>query len=49
MVIDKANGGKADALAECAVYAGDPGCFRESLRIIDTATAAELDERQNPK
>ena len=35
-------GGKADALAECAVYADDPGCFRESLRIIDTATAAEL-------
>ncbi|MBJ6985478.1 pitrilysin family protein [Luteimonas sp. MC1750] len=35
-------GGKADALAECAVYAGDPGCFRESLRIIDTTTAAEL-------
>ena len=35
-------GGKADALAECAVYADDPGCFRESLRIIDTTTAAEL-------
>ena len=24
-------GGKADALAECAVYTGDPGCFRDSL------------------
>ncbi|WP_132998698.1 M16 family metallopeptidase [Luteimonas arsenica] len=35
-------GGKADALAECAVYEGDPGCFRESLRIIDTATAEEV-------
>ena len=35
-------GGKADALAECAVYAGDPGCFRESIRIIDTSTAAEV-------
>ena len=23
-------GGKADALAECAVYTGDPGCFRAS-------------------
>src|SRR5690606_28488302 len=35
-------GGKADALAECAVYAGDPGCFRESLRIIDGSSAAEV-------
>ena len=25
-------GGKADALAECAVYTGDPGCFRDQLR-----------------
>jgi zinc protease len=35
-------GGKADALAECAVYARDPGCFRESLRIIDTSTARQV-------
>ncbi len=35
-------GGKADALAECAVFTGDPGCFRESLRLIETATAADL-------
>ena len=25
-------GGKADALAECAVYTGNPGCFRDSLK-----------------
>ena len=35
-------GGKADALAECAVYTGDPGCFRESLDVIETATAADV-------
>lgn len=35
-------GGKADALAECTVYTGDPGCFRDSLEIIETATAADL-------
>jgi zinc protease len=35
-------GGKADALAECAVFAGDPGCFRDSLRTLETATAADL-------
>jgi len=35
-------GGKADALAECAVFAGDPGCFRESLQVIETATGADL-------
>ncbi len=32
-------GGKSDVLAECAVYAGDPGCFRDILRDIDAATA----------
>jgi len=36
------SGGKADALAECTVYTGDPGCFRDSLKIIDTATARDL-------
>ncbi len=35
-------GGKADALAECAVYTGDPGCFRESLDRIATSSAAEV-------
>jgi predicted Zn-dependent peptidase len=35
-------GGKADALAECAVFTGDPGCFRASLDVIETATAADL-------
>ncbi|GAA5066748.1 M16 family metallopeptidase [Lysobacter panacisoli] len=36
------SGGKADALAECTVYTGDPGCFRDSLKIIDTVTVGEL-------
>ncbi|MGB3394572.1 MAG: pitrilysin family protein [Stenotrophomonas sp.] len=35
-------GGKADALAECAVYEGDPGCFRTSLATIDQASAEDL-------
>lgn len=35
-------GGKADALAECAVYMKDPGCFREGMATIETATAAEV-------
>jgi predicted Zn-dependent peptidase len=35
-------GGKADALAECAVFTGNPGCFRDSLKVLDTATPAEL-------
>src|SRR4249919_1606872 len=35
-------GGKADALAECTIYTGNPGCFRDSLKTFDTATAAEL-------
>jgi len=35
-------GGKADTLAECAVFTGDPGCFRSSLANLDTATAADL-------
>ena len=35
-------GGKADALAECAVYTGDPGCFRDSLKTIETASAADI-------
>jgi predicted Zn-dependent peptidase len=35
-------GGKSDVLAACAVFAGDPGCFRESLRLIESATPAEV-------
>jgi len=35
-------GGKADALAECTVFEGDPGCFRRSLANIDAATAADV-------
>ena len=35
-------GGKADALAECAVYEGDPGCFRTSLANIQNASAADV-------
>ncbi len=35
-------GGKADALAECATYTGDPGCFRDSLKVLDGATVANL-------
>lgn len=35
-------GGKADALAECMVYTGDPGCFRQSLANIEATSAAEL-------
>ncbi|MBV2209013.1 MAG: insulinase family protein [Thermomonas sp.] len=32
-------GGKADALAECAVFVGNPGCFRDSLKVLAEATA----------
>ena len=35
-------GGKADALAECAVYMKDPGCFRESLKTLAEATPEAL-------
>ncbi len=35
-------GGKADALAECAVFMGDPGCFRASLKTLAEATPASL-------
>lgn len=31
-------GSKADALAECAVFAGNAGCLRESLKILSAAT-----------
>lgn len=35
-------GGKADVLAECAVFTGNAGCFRDSLATLDAATAAQL-------
>ena len=35
-------GGKADALAECTVFTGNPGCFRDSLEILAKAAPAEL-------
>ena len=35
-------GGKADALAECTVFEGEPGCFRRSLATIDAASAADV-------
>jgi predicted Zn-dependent peptidase len=35
-------GGKADALAECAVYEGDPGCFRTTLANLQSATVADI-------
>ena len=35
-------GGKADVLAVCQVYAGNPACFRSSLATIQSATAAQL-------
>lgn len=35
-------GGKADALAECAVFMRDPGCFRASLKTLAEATPEAL-------
>ena len=35
-------GGKADALAECAVYTKDPGCFRASLEVVRDTTVANF-------
>ena len=35
-------GGKADALAECAVFTGNPGCYRDSLKTLESATPAQL-------
>ncbi|HXW09975.1 MAG TPA: pitrilysin family protein [Steroidobacteraceae bacterium] len=37
-------GGKADVLASCEVYEGDPGCYRRSLRTIAAATPADLQQ-----
>ncbi|NGP53031.1 pitrilysin family protein [Thioalkalivibrio sp. XN8] len=35
-------GGKSDVLAGCAVYTGDPGCFRASAERIESASAADV-------
>src|SRR5690606_40814730 len=35
-------GGKADVLAECAVFARDPGCFRTQLANFAATTAADV-------
>ena len=35
-------GGKADALASCAIYTGNPGCFRISLANVAKASAADV-------
>ncbi|HEY0659780.1 MAG TPA: pitrilysin family protein [Lysobacter sp.] len=35
-------GGKADALAECAIYTGTPGCFRDTLKTLAETKPAEL-------
>ncbi len=35
-------GGKADALAECAVFTGKAGCFRDALATLSKASAAQL-------
>ena len=40
-------GGKADALAECAVFMGNPGCFRDSLKTLAEATPANLQASGN--
>ncbi len=37
-------GGKADALASCATFTGDPGCFRESLANVQSATREQVRE-----
>ncbi|MGQ4582281.1 insulinase family protein [Lysobacter sp. F60174L2] len=35
-------GGKADALAACEVYVGDPGCYRDTLATVAAVTPAQL-------
>ncbi|HMG52996.1 MAG TPA: pitrilysin family protein [Kofleriaceae bacterium] len=37
-------GGKADVLAQCQVYAGNPGCYRTTLATVQNTTAAQLKE-----
>ena len=40
-------GGKADALAECTVYTGNPGCFRDQLARIQSSTPAQVKATAN--
>jgi predicted Zn-dependent peptidase len=40
-------GGKADVLAECTVYTGNPGCFRDSLATIAASTPAQVKATAN--
>jgi predicted Zn-dependent peptidase len=35
-------GGKADVLAQCQVFVGNPGCYRATLANIQNSTAAQL-------
>ena len=35
-------GNKADGLAECAVYTGNPGCMRDSLQTLNEATPSSV-------
>jgi predicted Zn-dependent peptidase len=35
-------GGKADALASCATFTGNPGCFRDSLATVAAATPEQV-------
>lgn len=35
-------GGKADVLAECAVFTGNPGCYTKTLSIIDKSTTNDV-------
>ena len=35
-------GGKADVLARCQVFTGNPGCYRTALATIQSATPAQL-------
>ena len=37
-------GGKADVLAECAVFTGDPGCFRDSLTRLESITPKQIQD-----
>jgi len=37
-------GGKADVIAQCQVFVGNPGCYRTTLATIENSTAAQLKE-----
>jgi predicted Zn-dependent peptidase len=37
-------GGKADVIAQCQVFVGNPGCYRTRLATIENSTAAQLKE-----